>query len=244
MPQNPLLPNARLRQLYSLMQRARALAARGSLRLEAVLAATVLHLEAGDHFSPPPDDRIALKLLSERLVGSAPKNRSTRSSTAAHPPGLSRQRLAVAAGIARGFQLSGDQRLVTAVLRVGEREEGWADVLSYANAATIPLLVVCLDDDRGRPSKNPDKLTWQNLSHVARRLRLPVLSVDGADAVAVYRVMQESVIRARMGGGPAVLWCVLPRAGQDAPTADPLRHMRRYLAVRNLLPRPSSIRAK
>ncbi|HZL26418.1 MAG TPA: hypothetical protein VFC39_07805, partial [Acidobacteriaceae bacterium] len=70
MHENPLLPNAKLRQLYALMQRARALskAPASAPRLEAILAATLMHIEPGDFVSPPPNAQVATLLAAERTA--------------------------------------------------------------------------------------------------------------------------------------------------------------------------------
>jgi pyruvate dehydrogenase E1 component alpha subunit len=99
-------------------------------------------------------------------------------------------------------------------------------------------LLCCADATGGKlpragASKQDPALTWTNLSRFAKKLRLPVFAVDGEDAVAVYRVMQESVIRARDGGGPAVLWAVL---SPQPPTGlqRPLARLRSYLESRRI----------
>ena len=130
---------------------------------------------------------------------------------------------------------------------------GTYTALEWAHAAQLPLLLCCADATGGKlpragASKQDPALTWTNLSRFAKKLRLPVFAVDGEDAVAVYRVMQESVIRARDGalgvrslrvghdadgGGPAVLWAVL---SPQPPTGlqRPLARLRSYLESRRI----------
>lgn len=72
----------------------------------------------------------------------------------------------------------------------------------------------------------------------------PNIPVDGSDVVAVFRVTQEAVRRAREGHGPAVIECITSRAstteqrsGEKAPAkhiADPLKFMEDYLRRKNL----------
>jgi TPP-dependent pyruvate/acetoin dehydrogenase alpha subunit len=61
---------------------------------------------------------------------------------------------------------------------------------------------------------------------------LPVIRVDGCDAVAVYRVAHESIARAREGGGPTVMECAA-WPGDTSPQ-DPLAKLERYLAEKKL----------
>jgi len=73
----------------------------------------------------------------------------------------------------------------------------------------------------------------------------PRIPVDGADAVAVFRVAQEAIRRAREGHGPAVIECLTSRSNATAhendghsPTQylaqDPLTFMEQYLRRRDL----------
>ena len=75
------------------------------------------------------------------------------------------------------------------------------------------------------------------MTRFAKRHKLPVLTVDGEDAVAVYRVMQESALRARQGGGPSVLWAVMtPKQSVATMPASiqPVARLRGYLAARKI----------
>ncbi len=239
LPENPLLPNAKLKELYALMQRVRTLTPRNSAapRSEAILAATLMHVEPGDFVSPPPGTSVPALLAAERTT---PRTRKKSTAQIPHTPLPAHQRLAPVAGIAHGLKLSGAGRFVLyytdANPSTARTESGWAEALSYATRAELPLLLVCADSTGGHRISNPAAFSWPSMSTLAKQLRFPVLTVDGSDAVAVYRVMQESANRARLGDGIAVLWCVLPRPGTTSAATDPLRTMRRYLAARNLLP--------
>jgi TPP-dependent pyruvate/acetoin dehydrogenase alpha subunit len=59
----------------------------------------------------------------------------------------------------------------------------------------------------------------------------PQLAVDGTDVVAVFRVAQEAVRRARGGHGPSLIQCVMPETREKS---DPLAFMERYLRRRKL----------
>ena len=239
MPENPLLPNAKLRELYALMQRARTLTPRNAkaARVEAILAATLMHAEPGDYISPPPASRAAALLAAERTT---PRTRK-KSSPPTPTPLPATQRLATAAGIAQGLKLSANKKIAIfytdATSASARTESGWAEALTYANEASLPLLVIIADVTGTPAPSNPKAISWPSISKLSRRTKLPVLTVDGADAVAVYRVMQESTHRARMGDGAAVLWCVLPPASDRSQATDPIRNMQRYLSARHLLPR-------
>jgi hypothetical protein len=62
-----------------------------------------------------------------------------------------------------------------------------------------------------------------------------VVSVDGEDAVAVYRVMQECVVRTRVIGGPAVIWALsTPATAPLTRAQQPIARLRSYMAARNI----------
>lgn len=69
----------------------------------------------------------------------------------------------------------------------------------------------------------------------ALRARLPVVTVDRDDAVAIYRVATEAAAHARRGSGPTLIECKSwPLKGRDAArrnaVRDPIRNMETYLA--------------
>ena len=105
----------------------------------------------------------------------------------------------------------------------------------YTQQARLPLLLLCVDSGPNRRT-SASALTEAAVNKLSRKLFLPTLTVDGEDAVAVYRVMQESFLRARMGDGPAVIWCLLPKRPSRG-VSEPVKNMERYLAVRGIKPK-------
>ncbi|MGC2160371.1 MAG: thiamine pyrophosphate-dependent enzyme [Silvibacterium sp.] len=61
---------------------------------------------------------------------------------------------------------------------------------------------------------------------------LPVIRVEGSDAVAVYRVAHESIMRARGGGGPTIVDCAAWLG--DGTHLDSLAKLERYLTGKKL----------
>jgi pyruvate dehydrogenase E1 component alpha subunit len=128
--------------------------------------------------------------------------------------------------------------LAVAYVDAGAREPGWSDALTWAHRDQLPLLLVCHDATQGRAPRKASRtalapITWPAVSRLARKLHLPLFPIDGDDAVAVFRVMQEAAARARDHGGPSILWAVhntsrLPRQQQ------PLGRLEAYLAARGI----------
>jgi hypothetical protein len=232
--ENPLLPHRKLRELYALMLRCRVLERKqsgGSAR-EALLASTLIQLLPGDLLSATAGDVAAGQL--------AP---------AAKKPGIGSvvggaaldARLPLSVAAARGLQAAGNEGLVLAFARAGDAEPGWIAALEWAQASQLPLILACADATNGAASRSLKRrepsLDFVSMSRLAKRLKLPILTVDGEDAVAVYRVMQESVLRTRQGGGPAVLWAVMTPTRSIAtmpPSSQPIARLRSYLSARKI----------
>lgn len=233
--ENPLLPHSKLRELYALMLRTRNRERRQTLGAarEALLAATSIQLLPGDLLSAEAGDMNAGQL--------APGSRKPHAVGSVIPATGFAARMPLCAAAAKGLQSAGSEGLVLALARAGSVEPGWTAALEWAQASKLPLLLAVADATGGKPSRKTKgrepALDYQRLIRTAKRLQVPVLTVDGEDAVAVYRVMQECVLRARMGGGPAVVWAVmtpsieavkLPRSHQ------PLARLQQYMAARRI----------
>lgn len=236
MSENPLLPHAKLRELHTLMLRTRELERKQRAMLgarEALLAATGIHLLPGDLLCAVESDTTAETL--------APMDKAGKTLGHVSPPVDSR--LQAVAALARGLQAAGTDGIVLAYTSVGSEEPGWQAALAWANESQLPVVLVCQDATGGsvprKSTKQKEPLTWATMTRFAKQISLPILAVDGDDAVAVYRVMQESVIRARYGGGPAVIWAVTtPPSTTLTRSQQPLARLESYLKVRNIaLPR-------
>lgn len=229
MADNPLLPQNRLRELHALMQRVRTLDRRRSTAArEALLAATLIHLSAGDLASSAADDRTIRELAPKSSAGDD-----------AHdvPQSL---RIPLCAGAARGMQTAGTDRLAVAFVEAGVRENGWADALQWAHRDRLPFLLIVADNGTNaerRRATNSSRATapllWPELTKLGRSVHLPHFPVDGEDAVAVYRVMQETSARARSGGGPSVIWAMLS-AERLTPRQQPIKRLEAYMAAREI----------
>lgn len=238
MSENPLLPHRKLRELSALMHRARALdrKQKSDTMREALLAATLMQLLPGDLLSAADGDATAGSL--------APPAKKPGCGSAIG--GLAIEaRLPLSAAAARGLQAAGAEGLVLALTNAGTPEPGWIPALEWAQQAQLPLILACADATNGgrtRLGKQREPvLDFVSMSRLAKRIKIPVLTVDGEDAVAVYRVMQETVLRARQSGGPAVLWAVMTpaRSITNLPaSSQPLARLRSYMAARKISLKP------
>jgi pyruvate dehydrogenase E1 component alpha subunit len=223
---NPLLPKDRLRELHALMHRIRVEDLRRSKSSrEALLAGALIHLSTGDLVSGRADDATLRALAPQSNAGEA-----------AHdvPQSL---RIPLCAAAARGIQTAGTDRLAVAFTDAGAPEAGWADALRWAYRDRLPFLLIVADNGTSisskKASRNAPPLLWPELTKMAHSIHLPHFPVDGEDAVAVYRVMQETSARARAGGGPSVIWAMLS-AERLAPRQQPLKRLEEYMAARSI----------
>jgi TPP-dependent pyruvate/acetoin dehydrogenase alpha subunit len=79
--------------------------------------------------------------------------------------------------------------------------ESWQETLTFASEKELPILFVCQE------MVKLDGGTRDAASVKSRAFGVPAISVDGNDAVAVYRVASESISRARIGRGPTLIDC-------------------------------------
>jgi hypothetical protein len=229
LPENPLLPHRKLSELYALTLCCRDLErkARSTKRgaREAILAATSMQLQPGDLLCTGASDETLAESLAP--MGKTAKLSGLLTTNVA-------ARLTASAGAARGIVASTAGGLVLAYTSAGSPEPGWQDALAWAHEEQLPLIVAC-EDATGTRTPKKDALNWTAMQTFAKKIKFPMLVVDGEDAVAVYRVMQESVIRARYGGGPAVIWAITsPRSTKLTPSQQPIGRLKSYLKVRNI----------
>jgi pyruvate dehydrogenase E1 component alpha subunit len=138
--------------------------------------------------------------------------------------------------------------IVCAILPSNEQIlKPWHDILAAAASQKLPIVFVHYGESAlqmgaekpNRKSKNPDAFFHG----------VPAISVDALDAVAVYRVAYEAIVRARQGRGATLLECAtyggmpLPGSTKDVATSsdphpfdDPVSTMEAYLKSRGIEP--------
>jgi len=274
--ENPLIPHAKLRQIYQAMLRARMLekalpASRrgrgigsgavslGVLGLEACLVSPTVSLEAGDLISDAVSGGVVEFLRGATLGGvfqrGKAKGRSLGTTAncgaavalAGAPTVAERMWAAVGAGLALKAAneaakknkaeaedeeaVEPKQCLVVSYVRSGDVAiPVWQSVLKFAAEQVLPMLFVVMPPAGGGKASG--------VCSVAQKCGVPGIPVDGADAVALYRVGQESVVRARMGGGPALIECVpYVVEGRKTKASDGIATLERYMLERGVVTR-------
>ncbi len=255
--ENPLLPHAKLRQIYLTMlqceqwERRLAPHARTMRGLEAVLATLVVDLQGADKIGPCSLENelqiargfqqpLAARALSTSKATPG-KNAELRSnpSRAASRPLPEGARWSISTGVALAQKLSGvsgasgasgTSGAAVLLSRCPSREiEGCRQALTFAAANQLPMLYAIWRDTGAARASASSAIVGH-----AHACNIPVITVDGTDAVAMYRVVQECLQRARNGDGPTLIECVGATRAKTGPSETPLRQMERYLTGKRL----------
>jgi TPP-dependent pyruvate/acetoin dehydrogenase alpha subunit len=203
-------------------------AARFTKGLEACWVATAIDLKPGDLTS---EDGGGALIQHVQRVGTREAARAANMTdikktmreldaekTAAAFTGTSVERLLCATGQAMALKALGGKGAVVAYALQDELKAAeWKRLFTLA-AAELPLILVSM------PSRGSLQV---DLEKAARGISVPVIPVDAGDVVALYRVAQESIGRARAGGGAAVIECV-------AMGVDPVSSMRSQLVKKGI----------
>jgi len=248
----------KLKELYATMVKCRMLAERigaapGSKRkqarsvagLEATLVGAGAHLQPQDCIAIEHSGFLAslIKGTSLRVIlsrthqgaitnGVQPASRSSNhgGSATAH---------SMATGLALAQEMK-DKGAVTLMFATRDSASPAFEADALVLAATHKLPIVCLVESRFGSSAEAHILPVPSDSHGVGTGYYPKITVDGCDVVAVFRVAQEAIRRAREGHGPALIECMTARAnGLSSGTArhiaqDPLPFMEQYLRRRKL----------
>ncbi|HWB33424.1 MAG TPA: thiamine pyrophosphate-dependent enzyme [Acidobacteriaceae bacterium] len=258
--ENPLIPNARLRQIYRAVLRAHLLGealppSQRSLTAarEAALVSTSVDLTSRDlisdslsgpvidflrgaplHRALTPESRSGPRILADSGSASllpAPADPDGRIWSALGAAAALKSAAAVAKA-ADAEASSADSAVVVVTAQPGELPPAaWKSVLAFASRQELPILFVMLPV---APSRRPPKSAPINIRSVAQQTHVPAIPVDAGDPVALYRVAQESVGHARIGGGPALIDCVTFPAVAASPSPS-LSHLEDYMLHRNIV---------
>ncbi len=200
---------------------------------EACRVSTAVNLSDGDLISDTHEhavmDLIAgrsvrslLRRLDAIVCGKSPQRATAAQTGAALLPWTrdTAARLTMALGAAAAIKASGRTNLVLAYAHSGSLPDyEWRRILKLAFILELPVIFVVFHARRGA---NAD------LCRISQRLGLPGFPVDAADAVALYRVAQESIGRVRGDSGPVVIECL------RITEADALAEMRGFLLSRRV----------
>ena len=223
----------RLKNLYAAMLKCRALADvicahggdQGCRGYEAIIAGAAIHLKQHDFVAPSEAETFARFVQgssSEPSTASIQqKKKEVRGAIAVNRPSTTAV-MNIATGMALACKLQ-KNGLITLFVSAGtEHSVSFAgEAIHFAATRKLPIVFVIGPDLISARSEPED------LRSEAQDL-LPVITVDGVDAVAVYRVAEECTRRVRQGLGPSLIHYQI-----DAER-DPILFMESYLRRRDL----------
>jgi len=239
-----------------------------SAGLEGTAVGAAIDLRPADTVAPPHRDFIVsyVKGLPLTTMFSQLYRRNTRSDVGHSAPNESgyaplnivpaasnaAAQLEVCIDIAFANQRKNTDRVVMAFSGKGAMPlKEWRDALRLAGQRSLPVVFV----RQGRPCGESGSVNFGSTGDDSRRQAVdygfPAITVDGNDAVAVYRVAQEAIERARSGGKPTLIEAQISpghlhslsdgaqeQAEQEAEQMilnDPIIFMERYLKRKGLL---------
>jgi TPP-dependent pyruvate/acetoin dehydrogenase alpha subunit len=233
--ENPLVPNAVLRQMYQKMVELRALEAHGARGSKARRAVGLEACRASIAQGLGTDDAVMDSrpgALMDHLLGAKLKDvlKGKRSKRLLPYIASAEERLIAGLGAALLFKQRG---LADGVVIFVEHKEAsnaaWRKAFMLAATEDLPVIFVALPDRKGKPS------SALGVSGVAHGCGVPGIHVDASDVIALYRVVQESWLRIR-GGGGAVLIEGVPfhLHSKQTRVADPIEELGKYLVNRGV----------
>lgn len=258
--ENPLVPNKKLLQIYSAivemrlldeyaatLHREKELRKRpGSVRgQEACRVSTAVELRSGDLVSDAVAGAAMGLLFGVKVDSllrhiSGTRKKKERSATIAEDAIARRQlpwigdvedRLRLALGAALACKTLKQSNIVIAYIDRVEVPKGlWKSSLALAGKLELPVIFVVL------PERGKKKAGAVDLCVKARSAGVPGIPVDASDAVALYRVAQESIGRTRGGDGPVLIDCVAASSSDrhNEKIADPVAHLKYFLVGRKI----------
>lgn len=221
-----MIPEEKLHALYAAMVKCRmaletaGMSRRGTGCGEAAYAASAADLGRGDTLHGSV--RHALARLAR---GGAIARALAELERAAHARAGAETQLATACEAAGRHKRAKKGRVAMVFAGDAEAAAGaWKKALALAARRGLPMLFVSLRST----GEAPAFLGSKAVPAEAMAFGVPLITVDGNDAVAVYRVAYESLARARQLSNPTLIDCV-------CDGADGIAAMETWLGTRGLL---------
>ena len=177
-------------------------------------------------------------------MGYAPLNVISPSSTIA-------AQLNIATGVALANQMKKNGKVAVAFSGDGSTSLGfWHEALNFAGVRALPIVYVCQNNLWAESVSLKLQTKVEDIALKAQAYGFPGITVEGNDAVAVYRVAHEAIARARSGRGPTLIECKTyrwyghseidpakyrePEEVERWKANDPIANMEKYLGRKGL----------
>jgi TPP-dependent pyruvate/acetoin dehydrogenase alpha subunit len=258
--ENPLVPHLVLRQMFQKIVEARLLeghllGAKGkkgervsqAIGQEACRVSLAQDLNAGDVVFDSQRGEVMQHLLGASLAEilgtptpEAPAKKTRKAAAVAIGgarllPFIKEAEERLFAGIGAAVMAKHLKRADVTIVFVQQHDVSkgaWKRALTLSGTRELPIIFVVLPTLRDGKIKSES-----DLSDLAIRCGVPGVPVDASDAVALYRVAQESLGRIRAGGGAVLIEAVpFPAPGKKNVVIDPVEQMKAYLMHRRVSP--------
>jgi TPP-dependent pyruvate/acetoin dehydrogenase alpha subunit len=259
--ENPLVPNKKLRQIYTAMVEARLLdehiakrqrKSKARHRLystfgqEACRVATAFELNSGDLISDVQINATMDLLFGASLapllrhIAAVVSGAQIRTTLLTEEAIAKRQlpwidnaeeRLLLTLGAALALKTFKQSNIVVAYVHNADLpKRAWKQVLTLSAKLNLPIIFVVLSETGSKDSQAT------NICAKARSAGIPGIPVDVNDAVALYRVAQESIGRARGGDGSVLIECIpyQSQGQRNTEIDDPILHMKNFMTARKV----------
>jgi TPP-dependent pyruvate/acetoin dehydrogenase alpha subunit len=249
--ENPLISNSKLRQIYTKLVEVRAFdehfakmprrvksAPQSSIRgQEAPRVSALIDLKPGDLISDSslhPATELILGADTRHLLkhGSVRHSATEADKTPKQLPLVADAdvRLQLAMGAALVLKTAKQGNIVVAFVSPRELSgSACQKLLTLAAQLELPIIFVVL------PAASKQNASLSNVSEKARLARVPGIPVDFSDAIALFRVIQESLGRTRGGDGPVVIECLkYTLRSQSLAENDAIVQMGKFLLERKI----------
>lgn len=127
---------------------------------------------------------------------------------------------------------------VAVVFECDAESDAWNQAIEIAKTHSLPIIFVSQSPD-STPAKQ--RAQSQSKNRKSETPHFPIITVDGHDVVAVYRVANESISRARKGRGPTLIECrpfqVEGNGKSNGHALDAVANMETYLSNKGLFSR-------
>jgi 2-oxoisovalerate dehydrogenase E1 component alpha subunit len=131
-----------------------------------------------------------------------------------------------AVGAARAFQARGEDHVCLASFGDGGTSSlGFHSALNFAGVWNSPVVFLCQNNGWAISCPSDEQTASDGYAIKAEAYGIEGITVDGNDLLAVRKVMQEAVERARTGGGPTLIEAVTFRMGGHSTSDDPTRYV-------------------
>lgn len=125
-------------------------------------------------------------------------------------------------GAALALAIQNKDQISVSFFGDGAVDEGaFHEAISFASLKNLPVIFVCENNFYATHSHQSKRQPHDHIYKLAKGYLIPGIRVDGNNVLAIYKVAQEAVKRARRGEGPTLIECRTYRwRGHVGPECD------------------------